>query len=138
MSAIPESSGRTGSAIPQCCANGRRYWPIHYDANWEWMPQAELRQRIRTTRYHDGLFERQAFHFHPLKYAQGIAHAAKAQGVAIHERSPVTGLQRVGAQWRVTTPQGEVLAKEVVLACGGYLAGLRRAVDAAYCPSRHT
>jgi len=106
----------------------------HFDAHWEWLPQAELRQRIRTTRYYDGLFERNAFHFHPLKYAQGIARAAQAQGVSIHERSPAIGLERVGAQWRVTTPQGEVLAKEVVLACGGYLAGLRKPVDAAVLP----
>jgi gamma-glutamylputrescine oxidase len=106
----------------------------HYDAHWEWLPQAELRQRIRTTRYHDGLFERNAFHFHPLKYAQGIARAAKAQGISIHERSPAIGLERLGEQWRVSTPQGEVLAKEVVLACGGYLAGLRKPVDAAVLP----
>jgi len=106
----------------------------HYDVHWEWLPQAELRQRIRTTRYHDGLFERRAFHFHPLKYAHGIARAATAQGVSIHERSPAIGLERVGAQWRVTTPQGKVLAKEVVLACGGYLAGLRKPVDAAVLP----
>jgi gamma-glutamylputrescine oxidase len=106
----------------------------HYGALWEWLPQTELRQRIRTSRYHDGLFERNAFHFHPLKYAQGIARAAAAQGVSIHERSPAIGLERAGAQWRVLTPQGEVIAKEVVLACGGYLAGLRRAVDAAVLP----
>ena len=106
----------------------------HYDAHWEWMPQAELRQRIRTTRYHDGLFERQAFHFHPLKYAQGIARAARTLGVSIHERSPVVALERAGTQWRVSTPQGQVLAREVVLACGGYLAGLRRKVDAAVLP----
>lgn len=103
----------------------------HYGEHWEWLPRDELRRRIRTTRYHDGLFERHAFHFHPLKYAKGIADAASRQGVTIHEHSPARGLQREGAQWRVQTPQGEVLADNVVLACGGYLARLRQRVDAA-------
>lgn len=106
----------------------------HYGEHWKWLPQDELRRRIRTTRYHDGLFEHHAFHFHPLKYARGIADAAVGQGVAIHEHSPACGLQREGVQWRVQTPNGEVLAKNVVLACGGYLARLQRRVDAGVLP----
>lgn len=105
-----------------------------YGETWEWVPQKELRQRIRTTRYCDGLFERHAFHFHPLKYAHGLAAAAVAQGVTLHEHTPALGLERRGAQWCVRTPAGEVLAREVVLACGGYLAGLRRRVDAGVLP----
>lgn len=106
----------------------------HYGEHWEWLPQDELRRRIRTTRYHDGLFERHAFHFHPLKYARSIAEAAARQGVVMHEHSPARGLQREGAQWRVQTPEGEVLAQDVVLACGGYLARLQRRVDAGVLP----
>jgi gamma-glutamylputrescine oxidase len=107
---------------------------LHYGEHWEWLPQDELRRRIRTTRYHDGLFERHAFHFHPLKYARGVADAARGQGVAIHEHSPARGLQRAGKQWIVQTPHGEVLAETVVLACGGYLARLQPRVDAAVLP----
>ncbi|KQY52404.1 FAD-binding oxidoreductase [Lysobacter sp. Root494] len=106
----------------------------HYGEHWEWLPRHELRRRIRTTRYHDGLFERHAFHFHPLKYARGIADAASRGGVTIRERSPARGLRREGEQWRVQTPSGEVLAENVVLACGGYLARLQRRVDAAVLP----
>jgi gamma-glutamylputrescine oxidase len=106
----------------------------HYGEHWEWLPQDELRRRIRTTRYHDGLFERHAFHFHPLKYARGIADAAARQGAVMHEHSPAHGLQREGSQWRVRSPDGEVLAQDVVLACGGYLARLQRRVDAGVLP----
>ena len=106
----------------------------HYGEHWEWLPQEELRRQIRTRRYHDGLFERHAFHFHPLKYARGIADAAARQGVAMHEHTPACGLHREGAQWRVQTPDGEVLANDVVLACGGYLARLQRRVDAGVLP----
>ncbi|MGN6512192.1 MAG: NAD(P)/FAD-dependent oxidoreductase [Lysobacteraceae bacterium] len=106
----------------------------HYGVEWQWLPRAELRERVRSTRYHDGLFEPRAFHFHPLKYAQGLADAAAGMGVAVHEASPATGLERVGGGWRVRTPEGEVHARDVVLACGGYLAGLRREVDAGVLP----
>lgn len=106
----------------------------HFDTDWQWLPRAQLRERLRSERYHDGLYEPAAMHFHPLKYVQGIAAAAQRGGARIHADSPATALRREGAGWRVTTPQGEVHAQTVVLSCGGYLAGLHRRVDAAVLP----
>lgn len=105
-----------------------------YGVEWEWLPQERLRQLVRTSRYGDGLFEPDAFHFHPLKYAAGLAGEMARRGVSIHEHTPATGLERCGGGWKVTTPDGEVTADQVVLACGGYLAGLRTRVDAAVMP----
>lgn len=119
---------------PQVLRSRQRLLAEHYGVDWQWLPQPELRDLIRSQRYHDGLFEPQAFHFHPLKYAYGLAGLAQRAGVAVHERSPAVALRREGAHWRVGTPQGEVLARQVVLACGGYLAGLRARVDAAVMP----
>ncbi|MGB5851708.1 MAG: FAD-binding oxidoreductase [Rhodanobacter sp.] len=106
----------------------------HYGVNWQWLPESELRGLVRSERYHDGLYERDALHLHPLNYAIGLAAAAAGRGVRIHERSGVRGLTREGLQWRVRTAQGEVLADHVVLACGGYLAGLRKSIDRAILP----
>lgn len=106
----------------------------HYGVHWEWLPREELRRRVHSERYHDGLFEPNAFHFHPLKYAHGIASAAAGLGVDVFEESPATRLERHGSGWRVLTPDGEVHARQVVLACGGYLAGLREKVDASVLP----
>lgn len=106
----------------------------HFGVHWSWLGQDELRERVRSRRYHDGLFEPQAFHFHPLKYARGLARAALALGGRVHEGSPAVSLERAGAGWRVRTPQGQVEAAQVVLACGGYLARLRRRVDAGVLP----
>ncbi|MEL1264338.1 FAD-binding oxidoreductase [Pseudoxanthomonas putridarboris] len=106
----------------------------HYAQDWQWMPREDVRERIRTHRYHDALFEPQAFHFHPLKYAYGIARIALAQGVSVFAHSPAIALRREGAGWCVETPQGQVSARNVVLACGGYLAGLHRRVDAGVLP----
>jgi glycine/D-amino acid oxidase-like deaminating enzyme len=71
---------------------------------------------------------------HPLNFAIGLAGAAAAQGVRVHENTDVWQLHRDGTRWRIETAQGAVHADQVVLACGGYLAGLRRQVDRAILP----
>ena len=105
-----------------------------FGVEWEWVPRNALRELLHTTRYSDALFEPRAFHFHPLKYVHGIARAAAGLGVRIHEQSPATALQRDGHGWRIQAPGGAVHARRVVLACGGYLAGLRDRVDAGVLP----
>lgn len=105
-----------------------------FDTDWEWVPQTRVREMLRTTRYSDALFEPRAFHFNPLRYAIGMARAAEALGVRVHEDTPAISLERDGAGWRVRTPQAVVHAAQVVLACGGYLAQLRREVDAGVLP----
>lgn len=105
-----------------------------YGVQWEWLAQAELRQRVHSERYSDGLFERDALHLHPLNYAIGLAAAASGQGVRIHEHSGVRELRRDGLRWRIETAQGTLHADQVVLACGGYLAGLHKRIDRAILP----
>jgi gamma-glutamylputrescine oxidase len=105
-----------------------------YGVEWEWLPEERLRRVIHSQRYHDGLFERNALHLHPLDYLHGMVRAAQGQGVHFHERSRVRRMVRDGAAWRVHTDTGEVKAQTVVLACGGYLAGLEREVDRAILP----
>jgi gamma-glutamylputrescine oxidase len=105
-----------------------------YDDHWKWVDREHLRGLLCTDRYTDALHEPDGFHFHPLEYARGIAAASVAQGASLYEGSPVQGLDRHAGGWRVRTPDGEVHAAQVVLACGGYLAGLHREVDAAVMP----
>lgn len=106
----------------------------HFDTHWHWVDRAALRTQLHTDRYSAALSEPGSFHFHPVKYARGVAMAARAMGVAVHEHSPALSLEREGSGWRVKTPEGEVRARNVVLACGGYLAGLRRDVDRGVMP----
>ena len=106
----------------------------HYGVHWQSVSEAELRAQVCSERYHGALYERDALHLHPLNYALGVATAAAGQGVRIHENSGALSLTRDGSCWRVGTAQGEVLAEHVVLACGGYLAGLRKPIDRAILP----
>lgn len=119
---------------PEVLLARQRLLSEQYGAEWEWLPREQLRRMIHSDRYGDGLLERRAFHFHPLKYATGLAGAAAGAGVTLHERTPAVALEKRGQRWRVATPGGEILADQVVLACGGYLAGLRSRVDAGVMP----
>lgn len=114
----------------------KRQWLLadHYGVHWDWLPQETLREMVRSDRYTDGLYERNALHLHPLNYAIGLAAAATGLGVRIHENSDVWRLRRENGHWSIGTPQGELQAEHVVLACGGYLAGLRRRIDRAVLP----
>lgn len=100
----------------------------------EWVDERVLREKIKTSRYHDALFEPEAFHFHPLKYAYGLAQTVASQGVKLFGHSPAISLTRVGNGWEIKTPSGQVKARHVVLACGGYLAKLRQDIDQSILP----
>ena len=82
-----------------------------------------LRRLVDSPLYHGGILDRGAGHLHPLNYALGLARAAAAAGVRIHEHSAVTGYAGDGPV-RVTTGGGEVTARYLVLGCNGYLGGL--------------
>ncbi|MGL6291594.1 MAG: NAD(P)/FAD-dependent oxidoreductase [Silanimonas sp.] len=112
----------------------RRLLETHFDTHWRPVDRARLQMQVKSERYSGALFEPQAFHFHPLKYARGLTQTLRHLGASIHEGSPATALHRVGEGWRVDTPQGVVEAEHVVLACGGYLAGLVPKVDASVLP----
>ncbi|SEL00557.1 gamma-glutamylputrescine oxidase [Roseovarius azorensis] len=83
--------------------------------------------------YRGGTLDMGAGHLHPLAYALGLARAAKAAGVHIHEGSAVHAITR-SAQARVATDAGHVEADHVILACNGYLGGLDRRVAARVMP----
>jgi gamma-glutamylputrescine oxidase len=105
-----------------------------FDVEWEPLATETLREQLKTTRYHGGLFEPNAFHFHPLKYVLGVAHAAAQGGARIHEQSPVRAIEREGAGFVVRTPHGAVYAKDVVFAGGGYARGVAPRIERAVLP----
>ncbi|MDR2306036.1 MAG: FAD-binding oxidoreductase [Paucimonas sp.] len=106
-----------------------------YGVDWEYIAPGELREQLKTERYYGGLLERNAFHFHPLKYVCGIARAATAAGVTLFERSPVTQLEKKpDGSFVVRTGEGEIHAQHVVFAGGGYARGVHAPVERAVLP----
>ena len=105
-----------------------------FGVDWEPVTKDALRAQLKTTRYHGGLFEPNAFHFHPLKYVLGVANAAAQGGARIYDQSPVRAIERNGAGFVVRTPHGSVSAKDVVFAGGGYARGVAPRIERAVLP----
>ncbi|MBZ9605567.1 NAD(P)/FAD-dependent oxidoreductase [Phyllobacterium chamaecytisi] len=105
-----------------------------FDVDWEPVETDELRGRLKTARYHGGLFEANAFHFHPLKYVLGIAKAAVQGGTRIFEQSRACAIDRQGASFVVRTAKGAVCAKDVVFAGGAYARGVSPRIERAGLP----
>ena len=92
-----------------------------------------LRNLVVSPAYQGGMVDWGAGHLHPLRYALGLARAARDAGARIHENSAVHALKH-GTPAIVRTDHGRVVADQVVLAANGYLAGLERKVAARVMP----
>lgn len=105
-----------------------------YGAQFTPIPQHQLGDWIRSPRYCAGLHDPHSGHLHPLKYALGIARAAAAAGVRIHEHSPVLSVQPEATAVRIRTAQGEVRARQALLAGNVYLQGIAQQLESRIMP----
>ncbi|MBK8107117.1 MAG: FAD-binding oxidoreductase [Betaproteobacteria bacterium] len=94
---------------------------------------ADIGRWIASPRYHSGIFDPRSGHLHPLKYTLGLARAAAAAGVRVHEHSPVLALAQ-GERPALRTATGTVQARQVLLAGNVYLQGLAPALQARIMP----
>lgn len=100
-----------------------------FASDWRYIAKKELSNMLNTSRYSGALFERNALHLNPLRLLRGLAAAARTQGARIIEQvkvesvTPILNSADGSMRWRVTTNHGTVECVNVVLACGGYLAG---------------
>lgn len=96
----------------------------HYDyPHVEVLDRPAIRRLVGSDRFAGGTLDRGAGHIHPLNFAIGLAAAAAAAGVRIHEDSEVLSLAP-GARPRLATATGAVTADHVILAGNGYIGGL--------------
>jgi len=112
----------------------QRLMETQFGVAWQFIGETELRSLVDSPRYSAALFEPDAFHFHPLKYALGEARAIESLGGKLFEHSSVVRIDALPGQTRLATPHGSVRARHVVVAGGGYLRGLLPALEGAMLP----
>lgn len=96
-------------------------WRAH-GADVELLDHPETVMRTGSTAFRAALFDPRAGTIQPLAYARGLARAALAQGAAIHTRSPLRELTRAGSGWQLTSDQGRLDARAVIIATNAYSA----------------
>ncbi|HXH03383.1 MAG TPA: FAD-dependent oxidoreductase [Candidatus Competibacteraceae bacterium] len=88
----------------------------------ELLPRAALAERgLAGPAFHGGLHNPVGFGLHPLKYAHGLAAAARRHGVRIFTGCPVQGWHYEQRWHHLLTPVGILRARRVVVATAGYL-----------------
>jgi gamma-glutamylputrescine oxidase len=96
-----------------------------YDHALTWVAQSDLPQWIDSPRYVAAAHDPRSGHLHPLKYTRGLAKAAAALGVSLHENTAITTLANEANGVRLTTNHGAtVRARHVLLAGNVYLQAL--------------
>jgi gamma-glutamylputrescine oxidase len=123
------TSARKGRALQQWAERIERV----YGYAQQPIAPAEMAQWIASRRFHCGVHDARCGHLHPLKYTLGLARAAAAAGVRIHEHSPVQALTP-GTSARLRTPQGELQARQVLLAGNVYLQGVAPQLESRIMP----
>jgi glycine/D-amino acid oxidase-like deaminating enzyme len=76
----------------------------------------EVTKKLGTAAWHGGWWAPSGGHINPLSLARGLARAVVDRGGIIHASSPALSFGRAGTRWVVTTPQGRVDARALVLA----------------------
>lgn len=94
-----------------------------YDYPVQWWDVPTLRGQLDSPRYLGALFDPLCGHLQPLAFARGLADAALAAGVVIHEHTAVQALIREPRP-ALRTATGTVHADHVVLAGNALLEGI--------------
>jgi len=105
----------------------------NYGYQLEWWEREQLRTTLASERYLGALYDPNGGHLDPLKYTQGLAHAALGLGVQIFEDSRVLELVR-GDKPLLRTGHGEVSCDFAMLAGNAYVQGIAPELDARIMP----
>lgn len=103
-----------------------------YDG-YSMLDATQIREAVASEQYCGGRFDSGGGHLHPLNFLLGMAQAALAAGVVIHENSPV---QRIdwGSPPLVKTARGQVRSRYVVLCGNAYLGDVEPRISAKVMP----
>ena len=105
-----------------------------FGVEWQRLDRAQTQAQIQSERYFGALWEKNAFHFHPLKYAQGCALQLTKMGVHVFEQSRATHIVKRHDGFQVRTANASVYCKTLVVCCGGYIEHLVPALSKAVMP----
>ncbi len=75
---------------------------------------------LGTDEYIAGFLDPRGGWLQPLAYTRGLARAAQSAGASLHGMSPATRIVRNAEGWRITTPSGNAIAKQVLICTNAY------------------
>ena len=100
--------------------------------DFEYIPQERLHEAIGSNGFYGAIWDKASCHLHPLNYALGLADAAINAGVTIYEHSRVISYSC--SPLVIRTPNGQITASEMILACNGYIEKLEPRINGYIMP----
>ena len=119
-------------AYQEHVANMLRYG---YD-KLSFMDSKETHERLGADFYYGGIRDTGTGHINPLKLVVGLANLASKAGAQLYEKTRATAVRTEGDKCIVTTSEGYIVARQVLLATNGYDLGLQRFVEKYIVPIR--
>ncbi len=93
---------------------------LPYNSEMQLLDAEQTAQLMGTSTYPGALLVKSAGHINPLAYCHGLAKQVLKHGVRIFTDTPALSMQRQGERWKVSTPEGTIIADKVVLATAAY------------------
>jgi glycine/D-amino acid oxidase-like deaminating enzyme len=117
---------RGAHQLPSLRASQAAYERLGMADHYQFLTPEEVRERIRVTDVHGGLYTPDGASLHPGRLVRGLVRAVEARGGIIYEQTRVTDFV-AGERPRLITEAGELRAKKaIVLAGEAYLTRLRK------------
>lgn len=116
-------SGHLGCSFfddPDSLKRDAAYMNETFGANYRFIPREDLRQIAKSPLHYDGLLNPDGWQLHPLEWCQALGRLIEKRGGKVYEGTPALSLERKGSGWRVTTPEGAIIAARTVFCPGGY------------------
>src|SRR5690606_8422908 len=82
---------------------------------------------VRSEKFQGGLFEAESGILNPYRHVRELKRLAEAAGAAVYEATPVDNISRDAKGIRLTTPNGTVTCRKLVIAVNawsGFIRGL--------------
>jgi len=89
-------------------------------ADIEMLSAKQVEQMSGCKGYGLGWIAKRAGTVQPMSYVRGLAKAALKSGAAVHCDTPIETLEQHKGQWKLSTPNGSINAKQVLLCTNGY------------------
>jgi glycine/D-amino acid oxidase-like deaminating enzyme len=90
------------------------------------LSRADVERMTGSTAWHGGWWNPTGGHINPLALARELARRVAELGARIHIRTPALSIAREQERWVVTTPQGRVMARTLMLATHSYTAAFSK------------
>jgi glycine/D-amino acid oxidase-like deaminating enzyme len=96
-----------------------KQWSKH-GAPVELLSREQMRTMLGSDAWFGGFWNKTGGHINPLALARGLARVVLEQGGRIYARSPVESFKRENDHWIVTTRNGEIRARGLIVATNAY------------------